>query len=327
MRGRGVTLAGIGFDLSASDPRLPLGDLFGWVLRTRRSPQHTWSIALSLAPSGRAVCDRPEAPWTPIFFHGRTRVFTHERRYRFWDGTSQFDVDPAARRITGEVHPHSLHDAHTFTHATMLILVAVCLRLEQRFHLHGGLVELPGTGPVLIAGDAGRGKSTTTLSLLTQGGRFVGDDALYLMPTSHRVFGFPKPLHVSERTARAFPFLLPLWSDAREADTGKRAIPPRKALPGRLRASLPWPRALLLPVVADRDVTTCEAIGPGDALGELLGASALVAVDGLPFSAEHLSALRDVADAAPARLVLLGRDALSDPTLVPARFAASLRRG
>ena len=258
----------------------------------------------------------PDASHYPLFFHGRTRVFGGDNTINFFDGASLLRLSSDATSLTGSVHPDSLADGHTFSHATLLIALAVALRLRGRFHIHGGLVSLPTLGTILVAGDAAHGKSTTTLSLLSRGGTLAADDTLYLDPAQRCIWGLPKPLNLSPRTADAFALLTRRVTTPGVAENGKRSYPVRALFPGAVAPSLGYPDWLLFPRITGEATSRLEPLGSTDALGGLMTASALVAVDGLAKGDAHLDALLALATAGRSYELLLGLDALAQPALL-----------
>lgn len=287
-------------------------------LRGHASPSTEPPLHILLGRSGREQAPLPDGAH-PLFFHGRTRVFrADDGSLLFHDGHSLLTLSEAGDQLRGGVSDASLHDGHTFSQATLLIALAVALRLRGRFHLHAGLISTPGLGTVLIAGDAAHGKSTTTLGLLQDGGYLAGDDTLYLHPEQHRIWSLPKPLNLSPATAAAFASRTASVEAPRPAETGKRAYPAERLFPGAVTTSLPYPDLLLFPRVTGEPSTTLLPMAPADTLGGLMTASALVAVDGLPRGEEHLAALGALLTAQAYEL-RLGRDALDDPG-IPGRL-------
>ena len=274
------------------------------------------TLHVSLRPADGPPAPLPDASHRPLFFHGRTRVFATGDRLLLWDGASLLSLSDDGSELQGEVHPNSLDDGHTFSSATLLIAIAVALRLRHRFHLHAGLVSLDGLGTLLVAGDAGHGKTTTTLSLLRRGGLLAGDDTLYIDPAARCIWGLPKPLNLSPRTARAFAELTARHPNPVAAESGKSSYPAALLFPGALRPALGYPDWLLFPRITGEPATRLEALAPTDALGNLMTASALVAVDELSGGEEHLAALLALVSNGRSYELLLGLDALERPEAI-----------
>jgi len=84
-----------------------------------------------------------------------------------------------------------------------LIGCAVRKRLESAA-LHAGTVELGGQG-VLISGAKGAGKSTLTLTLANEGGRYLGDEIAFVRYEDATVDPFPKAVTLKEGSFSLFP--------------------------------------------------------------------------------------------------------------------------
>lgn len=295
----------------ASDPLSAILDCLG---ETEAAP--TATLRVSLRPADGPPAPLPDASHRPLFFHGRTRVFAAENRILLWDGATLLSLSADGSDLCGEVHPNSLDDGHTFSGATLLIALAVALRLRGRFHLHAGLVSLDGLGTLLVAGDAAHGKTTTTLSLLRRGGLLAGDDTLYIDPAARCIWGLPKPLNLSPKTAQAFAGLTARHPNPATAESGKSSYPAALLFPDAIRASLGYPDWLLFPRITGEPTTRLQPLAPTDALGNLMTASALVAVDGLSGAEDHLAALLALVSHGRSDELLLGLDALERPECI-----------
>ncbi len=64
----------------------------------------------------------------------------------------------------------------------------LAVRLAPRVQVHGTLVDLYGSG-VLLVGDSGLGKSESALELVTRGHRLVADDAVEIKLVEDQLFG------------------------------------------------------------------------------------------------------------------------------------------
>ena len=311
---RRVQLAGIDIVWRPWPDSDPLSAILDCLGGTEAAP--TATLRVSLRHANGPPAPLPDASHRPLFFHGRTRVFAADDRILLWDGASLLSLSGDGSELNGEVHPDSLDDGHTFSSATLLIALAVALRLCRRFHLHAGLVALDGLGTLLVAGDAAHGKTTTTLSLLRRGGLLAGDDTLYIDPAGRCIWGLPKPLNLSPKTAQAFAGLTARHPNPTAAESGKSSYPAALLFPSAIRASLGYPDWLLFPRITGEPSTRLEPLAPTDALGNLMTASALVAVDGLAHAEEHLAALLALVSHGRSYELLLGLDALERPDCI-----------
>lgn len=266
---------------------------------------------------------RPRPAGPRVLYHGVVDCHADGDDLLLWDGHSTARIAAGGARVEVDVAGGSLRDGYLFAHVLLFISLVLALRWRGVFHLHAGALVAPDGSGILVAGHAGAGKSTLTLALLEAGCASLGDDAVFLSsrPGDPAVLAFPRPFHVAPRTVEAFPRIAALLDDFLPSGE-KRRLDPRRAWPGRHRATMDRPSALLLPCITGAAATTVEPVGPAEALGELVESSTFVVVDGLPGSREHLAMLTRVADDSPAWKVALGRDVLSRPVEVAAAILA-----
>lgn len=136
------------------------------------------------------------------------------------------------------------------TTAGLVVLDAI-LEQEHQHMLHAGLLALPedlGGGGLLLLGDSGAGKSSTTLALARAGFALGGDDAAVLRlgrEGAVEAWGFPRELKVHPITAGLLP-----WLRAVVPAEARDEVPVTQAEAGRLVATLPTARPLALRAVA-----------------------------------------------------------------------------
>ena len=190
------------------------------------------------------------------------------------------------------------------------------------YHLHAAALAEADGGALLVVGQAEVGKTTLAVALLEAGLGALCDDAAFVadLPAGPRVQGLPRPFHLRPATLRAFPRLAacagpPDAEGRRDLDPGAAWGPPRR---DRLR-----PGVLLFPELTGRPLTAVEPLGPADALGRLIEASALLVVDGAAHPPEHLALLGRLASQARALRVSLGEDLLRAPVEVARAILAA----
>lgn len=278
-------------------------------------------VTVSVRASRRPV--PPDPRGRPILFHGVLRGREVDGAVRLTDGTSAVEVSADGRTITGTVH---LPDggARPFDHVLLAVAFAVALRSHGLFHVHAATLVAPGGAVVLVPGSGGAGKTTLALALAARGFTACGDDLCFLTRRggAPAVVPVPRPFHVAEGTARAFPALAPLLGAP--VPSGKRELDPRRALPGPRPGALPLPSGLLFPSVAAAARTEVRRRSPEEAFDGLLESSALAVVDAMAGAAEHLALLGELVRGARALDVALGADLLADPPGAAARVAAAL---
>jgi hypothetical protein len=279
------------------------------------------ALRISLRPRKHRVALPEEAE--PSFFHGAIRAVTRRGALLLGDGASVIAVSADGASIEGAIHEATLVDPHAFAHGTLLLALVLALRHHGLFHLHGAAMVSPRGASVLVAGDAGAGKSTVALALAKAGFSYLGDDSVLLSRrrTSLRLLAIPRAFHVGPATADALPDLA-RHVGAVYGSSGKRFLDPTAAFPEMARMEAGPPEALLFPSIAAAAETVLEPVGPSEALGALLESSALVATNGAARPSEHLALLRDVADGARGFRVRLGRDLLANPAGWARRLAS-----
>jgi hypothetical protein len=288
-------------------------------------PEGDPSAAPRLTIDLRPASGPPPAGGRAMFFHGVVQASEDQGAIVLSDGASFARVAPDGSRVDLRVSPASLADRHTLEHVLALIALVLALRQHGLFHLHSAALVGPDGRAVLVAGNSGSGKSTLAVALLEHGLGYLGDDSAFLAARPHgvAVLSFPRPFHLSDATARAFPRLVPLLGD-RYATGEKRRLDPHRAFPGREGVEAAAPAAVLLPEVCAQARTELEPVPPAVALGALIESSALVAVDAMPAVDAHLALLGAAVSGARCLRVRLGADLLAAPAaIVPAIVAAT----
>ncbi len=277
-------------------------------------------IRLALCPGGVAWKDEV-ASLEPTFFHSHVRAYADGAGVVFCDGASILRINESYDAIDGQLAPASLTDLETLVSLPMYLTFITAMRAHGLFHLHAGAVRLPDGRGCLIVGTGGAGKSTLTTAFAVGGCQYLGDDVQFLrLADDHtEVLAFPRPFHVGDSTARAFPHLAE-FLDSRPG-RAKHHLDHRSAFPGQQAWHLE-PSVVLFPRIADR--TRVTPLPDSDTLAALFESSAFFAVDHLPATRQHITALERVALAARGFDVTLGSDLLEDPSGQSARLVGEL---
>lgn len=138
--------------------------------------------------------------------------------------------------------------------AILPILVRV-LAANDVMRLHAAAIDSAWSGGILILGDSGAGKSTTTAGWLEGGGRVIADDTLFAreVGAAFTFYGLRRPLHV--------PFdMVGHFARLRGCQSAPEYLPGRRKVgydawgvyPERAVAAMTAPRSILLSSVADR---------------------------------------------------------------------------
>ena len=244
---------------------------------------------------------------------GDVLALTTTSRARGW-------IDLAARRATIEAPSgdDGRGDEERVEAAvySMLTLSAAFLlgRIGGALVHAGGIVDPEGRAWLLI-GDTHAGKTTTTVSLVAEGWRFLGDDQVVLRANGDGtldVQGWPRHAHLDEG-----------WAES--AVTGSRAAVDLRAQWGDRWLSRAPLGGLLLPTVRASEPTSAARVDAATAFTALVRQSPWLIAD--RGAAPAVMALLRDASAQPAYGLSLGRDGYARgdvlaACLAPARAAA-----
>lgn len=221
-------------------------------------------------------------------------------------------LDRRASTITGSVDPSR---GLTLFETGRPLYFPLMLWLRDRLvqFVHAGLVARGGDGLVLC-GQGGSGKSTTTLLCLAAGFDFLGDDYVGLEPRDGGFVGHSLfcSTYLDPAGLRRFPDLDAHAVHGSTAEEDKSVVLVSRVWPERLAASARI-RAVLLPEVSGEPVTRIEKASRGYALRRAAPSSILQLLAPEPSSLARISAL---VESTPCYRVALGRDRERIPVLL-----------
>ncbi len=147
------------------------------------------------------------------------------------------------------------------------------LKRLNLFQWHSAAVVKNGRG-VLLAGDAGSGKTTSALNLWQNGFKILSDDTVLLTKNRTGVYALANDvdLSITEETVSLFPDLEFLKETPRYkvGDQWKRRLEIKKIYPHSL-ATKAAVSLLLFPKISKNHSTTVEPLAPSEALIKCLG--------------------------------------------------------
>jgi hypothetical protein len=219
-------------------------------------------------------------------------------------------VEKSARGWLVRPESMSVDTRATFTHFAIAELAKRC----GLFTFHATALEKDGCG-VLIPGFSGQGKTTSFLSLLRAGYRYLSDDHPFfrLKGESVELLPYPLKINVTDRTVAFFPELSEAPSSVLHAAVPKRFFYAEDLYPWPLGKPCE-PRVILFPHVTDAPYSCLEPIPKKRAL-EMILPHALLVYDPAVARSEFQAITRLVSTADSYRLYF-GRDVLDLPRLV-----------
>lgn len=264
--------------------------------------------ALLYARSGQAVGDRLREKW-------ECRIMQHGGRL-FADFHDQglVVIDPGQGRADAYlVRPEAMHAdiVDSYVH----FMLTELLRHRGLYSMHATALEKYGYG-VLIPGYSGRGKTTSFLSLLRSGYRYLSDDHPLLRDKEGEVelLSFPMKVDVTEHTISLFPELRQAPPRVLRAGPQKRFfyvedIYAQAAIGGSCRPAL-----VLFPHVVESERSSLERLSKSRVLAELLP-QGLVAYD-KEIACHQFRLLSKLAQQVECYRLNFGRDVAALPDLI-----------
>jgi hypothetical protein len=232
-----------------------------------------------LSPAARHLCSgtgvppggRPDdaLPYTVSQDRGRLIV-------DFYDA-GLFVIDVAHGSAEGYLIQPQLMPASLIEYLFHLVLIEL-LRGRGLYTIHATALELHGRG-ILIPGNSGRGKTTSFISLLRSGYRYLSDDhPLFRDAGAHvELLPFPIKINVTEDTIAFFPELRDAPDHLLHPRFPKRAFYAEEVYPTSIGACC-RPALVLFPQVVDAPRSHLEPLPKSRAM-ELLLPQALLVYD------------------------------------------------
>ncbi len=310
--------------------RAPLRALFTADLRPDGPPALT--LALARAPAAAPL------PAAATFHFGAVRGCAAGEALWLSDGQATARILPRQGLIEATLGPGALAGGARVVHVLLFIALSVALRRWGLYHLHAAALVRPDGGCVLLAGEAGSGKTTAALALVRAGWSYLGDDACWLRRAADggaEVLAVARPFHVGPGTAALFPWVTAHLRRDAPPRAGKAPLCPRAAFGAHRALSAARPDLLLLPEVHPAAPTGLHRLEEAAAFSRLLRAGALMLLAGAPRRRAHFALLRDLFAQTAHRALHLGADLGPDPLRLarlltprgPGAGAAGPRRG
>lgn len=267
--------------------------------------------------------DRPSKSDVPRFYLGHVQAYEGDDRCTLFDGFSRFDLSWSAPCLHMGVCTKSSVVLPGVTQGMQHLALGLLLREFGFFGIHAGGVCFEDSC-LLIVGDCGVGKTTTTLALAEHASGYLGDDRVLLRDAegSLEVLSYPRELHVHPTTADAFGLRSYLHAGAKTVEGKHDLSPVHMTTPHvhRFRG----PVVLLFPSIAAAERSAVRPVNRAEAYGHLLSASAISLVEGVRHGTENLHLIERLANHASAFEVALGQDMLQTPSEAAQRLLDAL---
>jgi hypothetical protein len=284
-------------------------------------------LSLDFTDTEERLPYEPPSGFEWSFYQDRVVAYAGRAAFSFQDDASEVRVPLGPGAIVGRFHPSSFEDPRSLRLMLDLAL-AMALRARGLFHLHAaGAVR--GESCVLLPGESGAGKTSSTLALVDAGWSYLSDDSVFLRAQDGKhptVLAQRREFHLTPATLGAYPSLGSLAAPSR-AEVAKMHLAPEQAFPGRFREAAPAPALLLFPAVVAAETSSAAPISHATAFGHLLMASALLSVPGTPNAQMHLDLLKDLVGGAACFELRLGADFLRSPAQAVAAVVEPLVGG
>ncbi|MEK9139903.1 MAG: hypothetical protein AAB308_02510, partial [Nitrospirota bacterium] len=272
-------------------------------------------IPLTLSPSARrlasgtgaAVGDRRETNLPYQVFDDGGRLIAD-----FFDA-GVLVIDGSQRRADGYlINPRTMPES-LIEYLFHLALIEL-LRRQGLYTIHATALEKNGRG-ILIPGNSGRGKTTSFISLLRSGYRYLSDDHPLLRDAGTHVdlLPFPIKVNVTEDTVAFFPELREAPDDLLHPGFPKRAFYAEQLYPTSIGECC-RPTIVLFPHVIDASHSHLEPLPKSRAL-EMLLPQALLVYDA-EVARREFQALVKVVQQVECYRLHFGRDILDLPNLI-----------
>jgi hypothetical protein len=264
------------------------------------------------APAGRG---RPVYPWEP----GEVSWFDQAGVLYITVGEDvRLVASPAAGRAAVWATDAALRDAWLFARPLLTLPLVEMLKWKGLYSVHAAGAASEGAA-IVLSGPTGSGKSTLALALARHGLDYMGDDMLFAAHRDGdlRLHAFAEEVDLSPSSAA--------WFDELSGFTGappsgwpKHRIHADEAFGVRVAASA-RAAALVFPAIAPSGRTALAPLTPAEALIEL-GPNVLLTDAAM--AQRHLDVLGELARAAPAYRLAVGRD-LAHAAAILAELARS----
>lgn len=222
-------------------------------------------------------------------------------------------VDPVKCMAMGfVVRPEGLRRDWLVGNAIIVPLMRL-LKSKGFYPIHAGAVAMDGLG-VLLPGVGKSGKTTTLISLVRSGFKFISDDMPLLRENAKglEILAFRDRVNVSEATIRFFPELHCLLGQ--DSEHPKSSFPVDKVYPNSIIDNCA-PRLLIFPQIMSSDHSTLIPISKPECLQRLVP-HGLEVLGNHQLTRTHFQTLSHLVESTMPYLLHLGRDLDAVPDMI-----------
>lgn len=220
--------------------------------------------------------------------------------------------------------PPSPPAAHGPQRELLQSALVVALRQIGVFNLHAAAVCHEGRALVVV-GDSGAGKSTTTTALTSAGCRYLGDDGIWIRERASDVelLAHSPSFRLTDHVLGSFASLKQHVS--RLPTDEKWQVDTTSAFPGRYLSHWLGPTTLLFVEQTARTSSALRVLPLADAVGLLIAQSSALSLDCHPNPRQHLDLLARLASRSHRARLELGREWLEQPLSAARRLMDQAR--
>ncbi len=228
------------------------------------------------------------------------------------DGSSMFQVLSQAGVGFVTLHHSFKEKSHLSKYNFFIIGLIYILSYRGIFDLHAAGLVREGAGYLLL-GDPGSGKSTITLSLVSQGWQYISDDALLLKSSAGRVevLTFRKKFYLDTVLVNHYPEIAPYLGRSTYGDSNKRFLDVDLVYPDRFCPG-GFPKVLIFTRIVPQLESKLVPVDQTSALMKLTKQSASIFFNRRTAQV-HFEMLKQLVYQTDSYQLLAGRDLYEEP--------------
>jgi len=241
----------------------------------------------------------------PVFYAPYIKCFwdKQKRHYFYTDLKEYLAILKSKSRVDGLIAEELLTKPNFIRHAIIIPLISEVFKLNELYKLHAAALENEKRG-LLFVGPSGSAKTTLSLILVKKGYQFISDDLVFIKYPGHTI-----------EAASIINTDFKVKTKANNCEVVKMLNP-----------SIVWPKAkisrttiqsVIFPKITNQAKTKIIHINYTEAFGLLLKSNSLIAYGPQGIIRKHISCFKKIASLKERYIILLGKDALIKPEVIP----------